>query len=142
MKPTGTFLRHFRNPSNVGSIDGADARWQKESPHCMDRIRFSLSLNGDTVADIRFLARGCGVTIVSASILTDYVKGREIQEILQCDVTSLREPLGSLPRKKERCFSFVWQSLREGLAAIESDGKTPHHEFEEIPANHDRKEAT
>ena len=74
-------LDHFRNPRNHGTLDPADATFEDTNPLCGDRVRMDLRFADERIADIRFSGRGCAISQASASMLTDLVKGKSIEEV-------------------------------------------------------------
>ena len=109
------FWDHFRRPRQVGRLDPCDRVWEKQSPHCADRIRFTARFRGGRVEDIRFQALGCSVLIAAASAAAEAVRGKPLAEVVQNDGAFILEVLGPLPARKRRCAVFAWETLREGL---------------------------
>lgn len=73
-------LDHSRHPRNFRRIDPSDACTEGNNPLCGDRITVYLRLDGDRVADAAFEATGCAISIASASMMTEAVRGRSIRE--------------------------------------------------------------
>ena len=68
-------LDHYRNPRNAGTIEDADASFEDINPLCGDKIRRDLKVEDGKVADVRFAGRGCAISMASASLLTEQIKG-------------------------------------------------------------------
>lgn len=111
------FLDHFRRPRHVGILEPCDRSWERMSPHCADRLRFSVRLAVDRIQEIRFQALGCSVLIAAASAAAEGVRGRSLNELARDDGAFLMQVLGPLPVRKRRCVAFVWEALRSGLCA-------------------------
>jgi nitrogen fixation protein NifU and related proteins len=79
-------LDHYRRPRNKGEIADADETVVMKNPLCGDEITVQLKYDGDEVADIGFSGRGCSISQASASMMTQLVKGKKLDEI-----ESLRE---------------------------------------------------
>lgn len=109
------FMEHFRNPLNVGNIDNPELEWEARSTRCQDRLRFSFRLDGNRVREVKFLARGCCVLIVSASAVTELVRNRTIPDILDIQTADILDIIGKIPDRKLPCIHFTLEALKEGL---------------------------
>jgi len=88
-------LDHYKNPHNHGTLDPYDARAEGQNPLCGDEIAITLTFDGDdTIEDIRFAGRGCAISQAAASMLTDLVKGRPVQEVASMSTEELLDELG------------------------------------------------
>src|SRR6202171_4994 len=74
-------LDHYRRPRNKGTLENADASVEMKNPLCGDEIRLQVAFNGDGVGDVRFSGRGCSISLASASMMTQLVKGKGAEEI-------------------------------------------------------------
>jgi nitrogen fixation NifU-like protein len=74
-------LDYYRNPRNYGSIKNADARASDVNPLCGDEIEISLKIEKNKIADIKFSGHGCAISQASASMLTEVIKGKTLDEI-------------------------------------------------------------
>jgi nitrogen fixation NifU-like protein len=75
-------LEHYRQPHNFGTLDAPDAVFEGHNPLCGDRITLMLSLSEEgVVRDVAFSGRGCAISQASASLLTDRIRGRSIEEV-------------------------------------------------------------
>ncbi|MBM4191688.1 MAG: SUF system NifU family Fe-S cluster assembly protein [Gammaproteobacteria bacterium] len=70
-------LDHNRHPKNFGQLDPCDSTTHGNNPLCGDRLTLTLRLEGDRVSDIRFEGKGCAISIASASLMTEAVKGKD-----------------------------------------------------------------
>ena len=87
-------LDHYRNPHNHGELDPNDTTFEDTNPLCGDKIRIDLRISDGVVTDIAFSGRGCAISLASASILTDMVKGDTLDEIMSFDKDVLLDELG------------------------------------------------
>jgi nitrogen fixation NifU-like protein len=77
-----TILDHNRSPRNFGPLEGANRSARGENPVCGDKLVVYLDLDEDErVTDVRFDGRGCAISTASASLMTEFVKGRKPDEI-------------------------------------------------------------
>jgi nitrogen fixation protein NifU and related proteins len=67
---------HFRNPQNVGEIENAEGMGAINNPVCGDTTKLYLRIKDGVVEDAKFLSFGCAVTIASASVFTEKIKGK------------------------------------------------------------------
>lgn len=73
-------LDHNRHPHNFGELEGADRHADGFNPLCGDRLAVYVNLDGDTIAEVRFLGSGCAISKASASLMTDAVRGKTLKE--------------------------------------------------------------
>ncbi len=74
-------LEHSRHPRNFGPADDANRSARGNNPLCGDRVTIHLKLDGDVIEDARFEARGCAISLASASMMTEMVKGKTEEEV-------------------------------------------------------------
>lgn len=74
-------LDHNRSPRNFGRLDPADSSAAGHNPLCGDRLSVTLRLDGEQVTDLRFEGQGCAISVASASLMTEAVRGRSRGEI-------------------------------------------------------------
>jgi len=75
-------LEHYRHPHNKGIISGANAHAKASNPVCGDRVEIFLSSDGKgNISHMTFDGESCAIATASASLLTDYAKGKTIQEL-------------------------------------------------------------
>ena len=75
-------LDHYRNPRRRGSLEHPDAHAEGQNPLCGDEISLDVALDGDRVADVRILGRGCSISQASASMMAEAVAGKTLAEIV------------------------------------------------------------
>lgn len=76
-------LDHYRNPRNRGHLEDPDATAQGVNPLCGDEVSLELSLDGDVVTGVAIESHGCSISQSSASMMTEAIKGKSRQEILE-----------------------------------------------------------
>ncbi|HEY5020666.1 MAG TPA: SUF system NifU family Fe-S cluster assembly protein, partial [Steroidobacteraceae bacterium] len=74
-------LDHNRSPRNFGRLDPSDATAAGRNPLCGDVLDITLRIDGDRVTDLRFEGQGCAISMASASLMSEAVKGRRRDEI-------------------------------------------------------------
>jgi NifU-like protein involved in Fe-S cluster formation len=116
------------NPKNMGEMGDADAVGTVGSPECGDMVRMWLKFTekeGKKVIDqASFQSFGCQTAIAVASLATELLAGKTIEEAKQLGASQLSEPLGPLPPMKIHCGQMVEGALREALRE-EEGGSAP-----------------
>lgn len=110
-------LEHFRNPKNVGVIENADGFGRVENPVNGYTTDIYLKIENEQITDIKFKTMGCIATIASASALTEIIKGKTLDEIVNRDDTFeilmqwIKKELGEVPEKNWHCLPTAIQTL-------------------------------
>lgn len=73
-------LDHSKHPRNFGRLEGANRQARGYNPLCGDRVTLALRMADDTIEDAKFEAKGCAISVASASMMTDLVKGKTVEE--------------------------------------------------------------
>lgn len=103
------------NPSNVGIIKGANAVGKANSDMCSDIVRFYLMIENGVVTEAKFKTFGGSSLIAVASITTELVIGKTVDEVLNFDTSEILHILGALPNKKGYCLGLVSQALQNAV---------------------------
>jgi nitrogen fixation NifU-like protein len=114
-------LDHFRHPRNYGDLPLPDISYEAFNPLCGDRIRIELTLNDSTVADVRFKGDGCAISIAAASLLTEQIKGVDVESIADLTDDAMIASLESeINPTRVQCALLALGALRAGLKEFES----------------------
>ena len=118
-------IDHYENPRNVGSVDKDDpsvATGMVGAPACGDVMKLQLKVgeNG-IIEDAKFKTYGCGSAIASSSLVTEWVKGKSIDEATDIKITDIAEEL-ALPPVKIHCSILAEDAIK---AAVD-DYKSKH----------------
>jgi nitrogen fixation NifU-like protein len=120
---SATTLDHLHRPRNAGELDAAHGVGEVSNPACGDFLRFSIRLDAaGRVAEARFKAFGCGGAIAAASLATEMVIGKTLQDLAGLGARAVDEALGGLPRGKGHCAELAADGVRAAAAAC-SRGK-------------------
>lgn len=76
-------MDHYKNPRNKGTLDGDAITVEMNNPSCGDRIQIHMSVNDGIVDDIKFEGEGCSISMSSASMMTQAIKGKKLTEALK-----------------------------------------------------------
>jgi nitrogen fixation NifU-like protein len=127
-------LDHNRRPRNYGELPGADKSVAGRNPLCGDEMTLWVRVDGDRIAEARFVAQGCAVSKASASLMTTAVQGKTREEAEQLFDRVHRLVTGKLPEDERaglgplaalggvakfpirvKCASLPWHALRQAL---------------------------
>ena len=112
-------IDHYENPRNVGSMDKNDpnvATGMVGAPACGDVMKLQLKISDEgIIEDAKFKTYGCGSAIASSSLVTEWVKGKSIEEAGEIKNTAIAEEL-ALPPVKIHCSILAEDAIK---AAIE-----------------------
>ena len=90
-------LDYYRNPRNFGDLQDPDVRAKDSNPLCGDIIEMQLKINDGKVEDVRFKGKGCAISQASASMLTETVKGKTLDDIKALGKSDVLNLLGIDP---------------------------------------------
>ena len=88
-------LDYYKNPRNRGTMESPDAKSKDSNPLCGDVVEMQLKFSNGKVSDIKFNGDGCAISQASASMLTEMVMGKTIEEVRKIDKGILLDNLGS-----------------------------------------------
>ncbi|OZB05362.1 MAG: Fe-S cluster assembly scaffold IscU [Idiomarina sp. 34-48-12] len=112
-------IDHYENPRNVGAFDKNDpsiATGMVGAPACGDVMKLQLKINDDgIIEDAKFKTYGCGSAIASSSLVTEWVKGKSIDEAEQLKNTQIAEEL-ALPPVKIHCSILAEDAIKAAIA--------------------------
>ena len=111
-------LDHYENPRNVGKLDASDGSvgtGMVGAPACGDVMRLQIKVNDDgVIEDAKFKPYCCGSAIASRSLLTEWVKGKSLDEAEQIKNTELAEEL-ALPPVKIHCSVLAEDAIKAAV---------------------------
>jgi len=129
-------LDHYRRPRNKGTLENPDASVEMNNPLCGDEIGLQVAFDGDQISDVKFSGRGCSISLASASMMTQLLKGKTRVEIdsirkrfrelmLGGEPPADEQELGSLRALsgvarfpgRVKCALLAWNALESALAA-------------------------
>ena len=111
-------IDHYENPRNVGKLDEADENvgtGMVGAPACGDVMRLQIQVNEDgIIEDAKFKTYGCGSAIASSSLLTEWVKGKNLDEAAAIKNTEIAQEL-SLPPVKIHCSVLADDAIKAAV---------------------------
>ncbi len=112
-------LDHYENPRNVGSFDKEDdgvGTGMVGAPACGDVMKLQIKVGADgLIEDARFKTYGCGSAIASSSLVTEWVKGKTLDQAMEIKNTAIAEEL-ALPPVKIHCSILAEDAIKAAVA--------------------------
>jgi len=116
-------LDHYENPRNVGALDKDSANvgtGMVGAPACGDVMRLQIEVDeNDVISDAKFKTYGCGSAIASSSLLTEWVKGKTLEEATLIKNTDIAEEL-ALPPVKVHCSVLAEDAIKAAISDLQS----------------------
>lgn len=123
-------LEHWRNPQNFGEMERPDLVIDQVNPLCGDEITLYIKLNDNrsTINDIRFTGKGCAISIATASILSENIRGKSLSLLSKMtgkDVLKMigGPPAGGFPPARLKCAFLPLEALRRAQGKLKINGK-------------------
>ena len=130
-------LDHYENPRNVGTMDKSDPNVGTGlvgAPACGDVMRLQVKIGDDgKIQDAKFKTFGCGSAIASSSLVTEWVKGKSVDEALTIKNTHIAQEL-SLPPVKIHCSVLAEDAIKAAIADWKKKRAAQAQTPEERPA--------
>ncbi len=114
-------LDHFQHPRNFGAWKECDAEHTEFNPVCGDKLSFQLNLDAKgNVSDVRFQGQGCAISMASASLLSDEIKGKSVKEINAFSRETIQGLLGiPLGPVRLKCAMLSMDTVKNALMIYE-----------------------
>ncbi len=114
-------LDHYQNPRNFGTLDRPDISAEDSNPLCGDKIRIDLRVKDGAIEDVRFSGVGCSISRAAASMLTEEVKGKTLEEVKRIGRDEVLEMLGiELGPVRLKCALLALKTLKVGVYGLQS----------------------
>jgi nitrogen fixation protein NifU and related proteins len=121
-------MDHYENPRNVGSLDKAAhnvGTGMVGAPACGDVMKLQIMVSDEgVIEDAKFKTYGCGSAIASSSLVTEWVKGKTLDEALAIKNTQIAEEL-ALPPVKIHCSILAEDAIKAAVADLKGKQQTP-----------------
>ena len=126
-------LDHYRAPRGRKPLDRADVSSEGQNPSCGDEIEMKLKMNGNAIEDVYCDCKGCAISVASASMMAELLKGRQVEDVemiaqtvrklLKGEEVDIPQDLGDVDALKGvrqfpvrvKCALLAWVTLLEGL---------------------------
>ena len=113
-------LDHYKNPRNFGKIDNATVHHHEYNPLCGDEIEMFLIIKDDKIADVRINGHGCAISQASASMLSEKIKGKNLEELKKLTKEDILEMLGiPLSPVRLKCALLSLDTFKNAIVIFE-----------------------
>ncbi|MBB5148543.1 MULTISPECIES: Fe-S cluster assembly sulfur transfer protein SufU [Ureibacillus] len=129
-------MEHYKKPRNKGYLDENNVTVDMNNPTCGDRIHLTLKINDGIVEDAKFDGEGCSISMSSASMMTEIIKGKKVEEALKlADIFSkmmlgeeideeILDELGDIAAlqgvskfpARIKCATLAWKAMEKGVS--------------------------
>jgi nitrogen fixation NifU-like protein len=106
---------HIANPRNVGELENPSGIGDVTNEVCLDRIKLTIRIGDGRIVDAKVKATGCPPTIAAASVLTELIIGRSLDELKSFNRNNVIDALGHLPPAKKHCSVLAVDALRTAI---------------------------
>lgn len=129
-------MDHYKTPRNKGSFDNGAVVVEMNNPTCGDRISLQLQVKDGVVDNARFTGEGCSISLASASMMTDAVKGKSYEDALRlaADFSAMMQgeevefdyediqALSGVTKFPARikCATLPWNAMKKGIDSVQS----------------------
>ena len=116
-------LDHYRNPRNKGDLEHPTHTFQDDNPLCGDRLRIDLQVNDqDVIEQVRFNGEGCAISQASASMLTELLEGKTVEEAKRIGKQDILDALGiQLGPVRLKCALLSLKVLKGAVYGLPSE---------------------
>jgi nitrogen fixation NifU-like protein len=113
-------LDHYQNPRNYGTLEDPDISYQDDNPLCGDVIRIDIKLDKENrVSEVGFTGEGCAISQASASMLTEEILGKTLEEVKEISKEDILDMLGiQLGPVRLKCALLSLKVLKAGAYGI------------------------
>jgi nitrogen fixation NifU-like protein len=113
-------LEHYKHPHNHGTLEPADFTYEDDNPLCGDRIRIDVRVDEENrVKEVAFSGRGCAISQATASMLTDEIMGKTLDEVKLINKEAVLEMLGvPLGPTRVKCALLSLKVLKAGVYGL------------------------
>jgi nitrogen fixation NifU-like protein len=114
-------IDHYKNPRNYGTLPEPDISHEEGNPSCGDVIRIDLKIKDNKVTDVRFSGKGCAISQASASILTEMIIDKNLDDIKAMTKDDMLNALGvRISPIRFKCATLALKVLKSGLYGIKN----------------------
>lgn len=108
-------MDHFEHPRNSGEMPSPDGEATVSNPVCGDRMRVMIRVEGERLAEVRWLTRGCPPAIATSSFTSELVAGWTLEEVEGLTREAIAHAIGGLPNDKVHCSVLATDALRGAI---------------------------
>lgn len=106
---------HFSNPRNAGSVVAPSCKATVKSAFDGDAVAISMRIERGVIAEVKFKCMGCAVAIACASMATEMVLGKSVEDGAAITEQAVADALGGIPEFKMRCSNLAPAAIRQAI---------------------------
>ncbi|QQR63473.1 SUF system NifU family Fe-S cluster assembly protein [Candidatus Roizmanbacteria bacterium] len=111
---TEELLEHYRHPQNFGPIESPTHNITLQNPLCGDVITLFLEVKNDVVKHVSFVGKGCAISTAAASLMTEYIKGKNVDKLRNLDRKSTMDIVGiEISPGRIKCLLLPFEALKK-----------------------------
>ena len=116
---------HYKNPRNFGSLKNASSSVKENNPSCGDEIEIQMIIEDNKIKDIKFQGIGCVISVASTSMLTSFIKGKNLEDVQKLTKDDVIGLLGiHLSPVRLKCALLPLNIIRSCLNDLKSSKKS------------------
>ncbi|HLA48514.1 MAG: SUF system NifU family Fe-S cluster assembly protein [Nitrospinae bacterium RIFCSPLOWO2_02_39_17] len=115
-------LDHYKNPRNYGEIENPDISYFDTNPLCGDELQMQIKIKDGKAEDVKFKGKGCSISQASASMLTEMIKGQDMEEIKKIGKKDILDAVGlQLGPSRIKCALLSLKVLKAGAYGLKTE---------------------
>lgn len=109
-------MEHYKDPQNRGSLSNFDVEVNEVNPFCGDNIKLQLQIKDNKIENVAFDGSACAVSVASASLVTEFIKGKTLAQAEELTKDDVLDMLGvELTTSRVKCATLVLDALKHSL---------------------------
>lgn len=113
-------LDHYRNPRNFGKLSDAEIKYRESNPLCGDDYEFDIKVSNGQVQDVKFSGDGCAISKASASLLSEEIKQKKLDELKKMKLDDVLKLLGiEVSSARISCALVPLYAIQKGIQKFE-----------------------
>ena len=109
-------MDHYNNPRNFGRLNNANVRYRDYNPVCGDEVEMQLKIDNGNIREAMFTGKGCAISQAAASMLTEEIKGKSLEQLEQMKNEDVLQLLKINPGPvRIKCALLALKALQKGL---------------------------
>lgn len=109
-------MEHYHSPKNAGKIAKPTAKVSMNNSLCGDKIEVTVLINNNILKDFKFMSDGCAISVASASMLSEAIIGKKVQEILKMTIDDVYKVLGiKLGFNRVKCMMLPLDAVKRAI---------------------------
>ena len=107
-------LDHSKNPHNFGVLEQFTCTAEGNNPMCGDSLTVYIDVKDNIISDVSYRARGCAISVASASIMSSIIKGKTIEDDDDTEMLQVLSGVSKFPTRV-KCATMSWHAMKEAI---------------------------